>query len=72
MRLEIKCNQLCPIVNHIYTKLIPKNHRSSEEKPRKALKTPDLGAKPQVWHHWPNHFESMEKVTQLTKQVNVM
>jgi len=23
-----------------------------------ALKTPDLGAKLQVWHHWPNHFKS--------------
>jgi len=22
------------------------------------LKTPDLGAKPQVWHYWPNHFKS--------------
>jgi len=28
-----------------------KNLSSSEEKRRNAL-NPDLGAKPQVWHHW--------------------
>jgi len=26
--------------------------------PRKALKTPDLGSKPQVGHHCPNHLKS--------------
>jgi len=36
------------------------------------LKNPDLGAKPQDWHHWPNHFESTKKVTQHIGQVNVM
>jgi len=43
-----------------------------KHKPRKALKTPNLGAKPQVWHHWPYYFESAKKITQLIAQVNVM
>ena len=37
---------------------------------RNALKTPDLDAKPQVWHYQPKHFESTKKVTQLIEQVN--
>jgi len=49
VRLEIKFNKSCPIVNRRYTQLISKNSRSSKEKLRKALKTPDLGAKHQVW-----------------------
>jgi len=34
--------------------------------------------KTQIWvqnpglHHWPNHFESTNKLTQLIEQVNVM
>jgi len=36
------------------------------------LETPDLGAKPEVWHHWPIYFESTKTVTQLIAQVNVM
>jgi len=36
------------------------------------LKTPDLGAKPQVWHHWPSYFESTKKATQHIAPVNVM
>jgi len=56
MRLEITFNRSYPILNHRYTQLIPKNTRSAEEKHIKALKTPDLGAKLQVWHHWSNHF----------------
>jgi len=38
MRLEIKFNQSCPIVNHRYAQLIPKKTRSSEEKPRNPEK----------------------------------
>jgi len=49
MRLEIKFNESCSIVNHRYTQLISKTSRSSKEKLRKALKIPDLGAKPKVW-----------------------
>jgi len=30
-----------------------------------------LGAKAQVWSHWPNHFESTKKVAQLIEQANV-
>jgi len=58
-----------------YKQLIHKNPRSSEEEPSKELKTPDLGAKPHVWHDWRNNFESTKstkKVTQLIEQVNVM
>jgi len=36
------------------------------------MKTPELEANPQVWHHWLNHFESTEKVTYLIEQVSVI
>jgi len=59
----MKLSQSCSIANH---------RRSAEEKLRKTLKTPDLEVKPQVWHHWPNHFESTKKVTQIIEQIIVM
>jgi len=52
--------------------LSPKKNRFSEEKPRKTMKIIDFGAKPQVWRHWINHFESPKKVTQPIEQVNMM
>jgi len=52
--------------------LNPPKHRYSEKNNRKAIKTPDLGAKLQVWLHWQNHFENTKKVTQLKEQVIAM
>jgi len=57
MRVEIKFNQLCTIVNNRHMQLIPKNPKSSEEEPRKTLKIPDPGAKPQVWQHWQTNLK---------------
>jgi len=68
----IKFNQSYPIVNHRYTQLNPKKPVSSEEKPRKTVKTLDLGEKKKVWHKRPNHFESTKKLMQFTEQVNVI
>jgi len=44
----------------------------AKEETQKGIETPDLDAKPQVWHHQSNHFESTKKVTQLIEQVNMM
>jgi len=71
MRLETKFYQSYPIFNHRY---VSKSKKSQvfRSKPSKELEIPDVGAKPQVWHHWPIHFESTKTVTQLIAQVNVM
>jgi len=29
------------------------------------------GAKPHIWRHWRNHFESTKKATKLIEHVNV-
>jgi len=52
------------MLNHHYA-VNPKNRRPSEEnlETRKRIENPDLGAKSQVWCHWPNHFESTKKLT---------
>jgi len=43
-----------------------------QKKKQKGIENSDLEAKPQIWRHWPNHFESTRKVTKLIEKVNVM
>jgi len=49
--------------------LIPQIFRG---KTQKSIEKRISRGKTQAWHHWPNHFESTKKVTQLIEQVNVM
>jgi len=63
MRLEIKS-----ILNPTLSEIPPTQLHSKNPN----IENPDLPAKPQVWRHWPIHYESTKKVTQLIEQVNVM
>jgi len=69
---KTKRNKIMVLSQITATQLNSKNSRSSEEKPKNALKASDLGTKPWVWHHRPNHFESTKSVMQLIDQDKLM